>query len=215
MLIDGYKAAVFDFDYTLGDATDGIVMCVNHALDKMDMSGCSREAIRNTIGLTLPETFMRLTGIDDTASGRKFAALFREKADVVMTVNTRLYSDTLQVLQFLKDSGVSSGIVTTKYHYRIDEILDKFGIRHLIDIVVGSEDVQKAKPEPEGLLYAVRALSMDAGDVIYVGDSVVDAQTAENARIDFIAVTTGATPAHMFRRYPYRAIIPLLSGLIG
>lgn len=209
-----YKACIFDFDYTLGDATAGIVLCANYALEQMNFTQCATEDIRKTVGLTLPETFEQLTKTSDPLLGGRFAKLFKEEADRVMLSNTKLFSDTVQTLNSLKNNGMRIGIVTTKFHYRIDEILRKFNIEQLIDIVIGGEDVQKAKPDPEGLLHAIEELRLSKEDVVYIGDSIVDARTAYNANVDFIAVTTGATNKESFFDYPYTHIIRSLDQLM-
>jgi phosphoglycolate phosphatase len=209
-----YEACLFDFDYTLGDSTNGIVLCVNAAMGEMGMPACGVEAIRKTIGLTLPETFVQLTDKQDDFLCARFAALFKEKADVCMTANTGLFPDTVCVLRWLKGIGVRTGIVTTKFHYRIDEILDKYRIPHLIDIVVGSEDVKHAKPDPEGLLAAISELGIPRERALYIGDSLVDARTACNTGVDFAAVTTGVTSREAFTGYPYRSIVSSLSDLM-
>ena len=48
-----YKAVIFDFDYTLGDCTEGIAASVNHGLKKMGYEAGELEDIRKTIGLSL------------------------------------------------------------------------------------------------------------------------------------------------------------------
>ncbi len=60
-------------------------------------------------------------------------------------------------------------------------------------MIVGGEDVTCEKPDPEGLLKAVETLGRDKQDVLYVGDSLVDAKTAQSAGVDFAAVLTGTT----------------------
>ena len=52
-----YKAVIFDFDYTLGDCTNGIVFSVNYALDKLGYSEHNVSEIKKTVGLSLKETF--------------------------------------------------------------------------------------------------------------------------------------------------------------
>lgn len=49
------KVFIFDFDYTLGDSTDGIVACVNYALENIGIEKSNREEIKKTIGLPLKE----------------------------------------------------------------------------------------------------------------------------------------------------------------
>ena len=50
-----YKAVIFDFDYTLGDCTEGIAASVNHGLKKLGYEAGELEDIRKTIGLSLKE----------------------------------------------------------------------------------------------------------------------------------------------------------------
>lgn len=209
-----YLAYLFDFDYTLGDATNGIVLCANSALNSMGFPQYDRDDIRKTVGLTLPETFRRLTGVQDDRLAMEFAGLFKQKADVDMLANTELFSDTITVLEHLKGEGTKIGIVTTKFHYRIDQIVRKFHMESLIDGIVGGEDVQNAKPNPEGLLRLIDTFNISRKEALYIGDSLVDAETAQNASVDFIAVLTGTTTRDMHEKYPNRHIINSLSELI-
>ena len=123
-----------------------------------------------------------------------------------MVSNTVLYRDAKEILQCLKNKGCKTGIVTTKLHYRIEQILDKFGIRNLVDIIVGAEDAKVEKPSPEGLLWAIEHLNINKENVIYVGDSMVDAQTAERAGVDFAGVMTGVTSRKDFDRFQHVCI---------
>ena len=194
------KAVIFDFDYTLGDSTDGIVLSVNYALEKLGFKRKNKEEIRKTIGLSLKDTYSALTGKSDKEAG-PFLKYFKEKADQVMVENTILYSDVKEVLQELKKEGYKIGIVTNKFRYRIEQILIWQHASTLIDLIIGSEDVKIEKPNPEGLLWAIRHLQLKKDEILYIGDSLVDAKTAENAEVDFVAVLTGTTTADEFQLY--------------
>lgn len=207
-------AVLFDFDYTLGDATEGIVLCANHALERMALPPCAREDIRRTVGLTLAESFAQLTGSGEERLGRQYALLFKAKADEVMTENTVLFPDAVPALEKLKGEGMKTGIVTTKYRYRIDEILAKYGTRHLVDVVVGGEDVRNAKPDPEGLLLALEKLGVPVDRALFVGDTTIDAGTAQRANVGFIAVTTGTTGREAFAAFPCRRVVGSLKELL-
>lgn len=118
-----------------------------------------------------------------------------------MVANTELYAGVKEVLQQLKNKGYRIGIVTTKFHYRIEQILSKFEANELVDVIVGAEDVKIEKPNPEGLLWAIEHLGIEKENVLYVGDSLVDAKTAQNAGVGFIAVLTGTTSKEEFEEY--------------
>ncbi len=196
-----FKVIVFDFDYTLGDSTNGIVLSINYALEQLGYSPKSTDEIKKTIGLSLKDTYFHLTENQNSKESEQFAKFFKEKADKVMVENTSLYEGVKDTLMNLRDNGYTCAIVTTKFHYRIEQILNKHNASDLIDVIVGAEDVKVEKPNPEGLLWLVNYLSAEKTDILYIGDSVVDAQTAENANVKFAAVLTGTTSRADFENY--------------
>lgn len=208
-----YQAIIFDFDYTLGDATEGIVASVNYGLEKLGHTPGQREDIRKTIGLSLKETYRTLTGDASEEKAVMFETYFREKADLVMTDHTELFPDTLKLLSYLKNQKLRTGIVTTKYHYRIDAILEKYHAADDIDMIVGGEDVKAPKPDPEGVLLVLEAWKLPKEQVLYVGDSIVDAKTAKAAGVDFAGVTTGTTTQEELEKYPCVGVYGRLDAL--
>ena len=62
-------------------------------------------------------------------------------------------------------------------------------------------------------LRAIDHFHMAKDDVLYTGDSYIDAETARNAGVDFLAITTGTTSAETFARYPHIAILPAIAAL--
>ena len=159
-----------------------------------------KDNLKNNLKINLQNNLLK-TEIEYLADAEKFPALFKEKADTVMVDNTELYTDTKEVLQNIKSKGCKIAIVTTKFHYRIVQILEKFNACELVDLIVGAEDVRIEKPDPEGLLWAIQHLGADKENVLYIGDSIVDAKTAENAGVDFAGVLTGTTSATEFNKY--------------
>lgn len=208
-----YSAYLFDFDYTLGDATNGIVESVNYALAQMHLEPFPKENIKKTVGMQLSDTYTYLTKDDKQENQARFARLFKQKADEIMTENTHLFADAENVLRELKRLDITTAIVTTKYHYRITELLNKFGISNLIDVIVGGEDVKNPKPHPEALKKALMIMNKEPQTCLYIGDSLIDAEAAFNAKLDFIAVTTGTTPKEEFARFPYVRIVSCLKEL--
>ncbi len=202
-----YRTVLFDFDYTLGDSSRGIVASVNAALTALDYPVPKPEAVCQTIGLSLNETFVRLTGCLDQGQAARFTQLFKAKADAVMVGQTVLYPGVREMLAKLRSRQIRTGIVTTKYHYRIDQILVRFGAAELINAIVGAEDVNRPKPDPQGIHLAMQRLESTPKTTLYVGDSVVDALAARQAGIAFAAVLTGTTPAEAFQAYQPCALL--------
>ncbi len=196
------KAVIFDFDYTLGDSTEGILECLSYGLAKLGFPPAGREEMRRTIGLSLGPALEALTGCADPEKAKEFTRLFMEKADEVMVARAELFPGSARVLRDIKARGLKIGIVTTKASYRIWKILDKCGVRELVDVVVGSNDVKNEKPHPESLMRAAELLDIDLADILYVGDSTVDAQCAASAGVKFAGVLTGTTVREEMERYP-------------
>lgn len=210
-----YKAVLFDFDYTLGDSTEGIVKSIAYALEQLGEQPQELENIRKTIGMTLKEAYRILTGNMDEERVVSFETYFKQKADEVMVDGTNLYEPTRQMMELLREQGCKIGIVTTKYHYRIDAILAKFGMSHMVDVIVGGDDVKKQKPEPDGLFHAMKSLGVADEEMLYVGDNVIDAKAAKSAGVDFGAVLTGTTQELEFAIYPKKVVAKDLHGLMS
>lgn len=212
--MQNYKAVIFDFDYTLGDATEGIVSSVNFGLKEMGYEEAPREAIRRTVGLSLTETYKTLTGDTALERGRQFAAYFKEQADRVMVEHTELFPDAVVILEALKKQNIRLAIVTTKFHYRMDAILKKCKADHYFAHIVGSEDVSSPKPDPEGVFQVLDVFHTSPEQVLYVGDSVVDGRTAQRAGVPFAGVTTGTTSREELQEYAAAGVFGTLSQLM-
>jgi len=171
-----FTAVIFDFDYTLADSSRGVLECVNHALGSLGLPTATREEIDGTIGMSLPDTLACLAGEGHRGRGEEFSRLFIERADEVMAGLTTVYEQAPRVMERLKGRGLSLGIVSTKFRYRIEAILGREGLLEPFDVIVGGEDVSRQKPDPEGLLSAIERLGCPPSEALYVGDSLIDAE---------------------------------------
>ena len=210
-----YTTYLFDFDYTLADSSRGIVTCFHNVLTRHGYTEVTDDDIKRTIGKTLEDSFSILTGVTDAGQLAGFKAEYRKEADTHMTVNTVLFLETKSVLTALKDSGARIGIISTKYRFRIKELLNQHFPEDFMDIIVGGEDVKAAKPSPEGLLLAIKRLHVSKAETLYIGDSTVDAETAQAAGVDFAGVTHGVTTAKELEKYPHRKIMNTLEELLA
>jgi len=208
-----YQAVVFDFDYTLVDSSRAIVTCFNRALALLGMPTAEPAAICRTIGLPLRQSFLDLVAEEDRGRLQEFLDVYRTQADLMMTPMTELMPHASGALGSLYRCGLRLGIVSLKFRYRIRDFLAGQRLLPLFGAIVGSEDVTAPKPDPAGLLEAVRQLGVPTTLTLYVGDSVVDAETAQRAGTDFVAVTTGTTDAGAFAAYPCVAVLPSLEPL--
>ncbi len=208
-----YRAVLFDFDFTLGDSEEGIIHCANTALSEMGLETLPRERIRSSIGMSLSDKYRHLTGDTDPARTDEFVRRFIDVADRDMTRMATFYPGALELLASVRSNGMKVGIVTTKYVRRITQVLDKYGVPDAVDIIVGGDSVENAKPAPDGLLLASERLGIPVSDIVYIGDNVVDAQAARSAGMDFIGVLTGITAEETMCQYPNVAVIGSIAEL--
>ena len=204
-------AVIFDFDYTLVDSSAGIIHCVNYALTSMGYAEETPERIRSTIGLSLPDTFAWFKGPDE-AGEETFARLFVEHADRVMVENTVLFPSVPQTITALRSMDVTLAIVSTKYRHRIEPVLRQEHLREAFEVIIGGNDVTNHKPHPESLLLALRKLG-EPKAVVYVGDSVTDARTAQRAGLPFVGVLSGVTTEASLGAYQPVAVISSVAAL--
>ena len=201
------SAIIFDFDYTLADSSKGAVECINYALQSMGEAPRSWDDCCATIGLSLPDAYKSLTRKSNPEKAATFHCLFVERADQIMASNTELYDGVGNLVHRLTSSGFVLGILSTKFRYRIFQILERYELTDQFSVIVGGEDVEKNKPDPEGLHLFLSKTSMKPEQVVLVGDSLTDAETALRSGIDFIAVLTGTTSADQFSAYSPKAIL--------
>jgi len=185
------RAVLFDFDFTLGDSADAIVHCSRAAFTDMGLAPAEPAAIRRTIGLTLERSFHELTGDADAERATRYTRCYVAHADRVMTGMTTVYEPATAVLATMRTRGVATAIVSTKYRYRIESILEHCGLAGAVDVIVGGEDVSRHKPDPEGLQRALDGLGVGGAQALYVGDHPVDGHAAARAGVRFVRVLTG------------------------
>lgn len=207
------RAVVFDFDYTLADSSQGVRRCVDYAFGELGLPARRPDEINRTIGLPLTEAFRWLAPTADPALASRFQDLFLRHAEKVMVELTVVYAPVPAVLQALRAAGLALAIVSTKHRVRIEAILDRAGLRGGFAAIVGGEDVTRHKPDPCGLAAAMVAVGSDAASTIYVGDSAVDADTAQRAGTRFVATLTGTTTREQFAPFAVDAFIQHLGEL--
>ena len=173
-----------------------------------------KDEIKRTIGLPMSEALSILTGEVDEAKIQELKDKYTVFADLYMTENTYLYNDTKMVLKTLKERGAKIAIISSKTRRRIMQTLTRDKIDDLVEFFIGSVDIYAYKPDPDGILEAVKRLNVDKKDVIYIGDNIVDAQAAQNAQVDFAGVLTGNNIKADFAKFPHVKIMNCLQELI-
>ena len=214
--VNGWPSCVvFDFDYTLADTSEGVIISINYALSSLGLPEADAAAIRQTIGLTMEEALVTLAGESERCHAPEFLRLFVERGDEVMADATRLYDFVPDVLDSLRGANVAMGIVSTNFRRRIEYVLKRDGLESRFGAIVGIEDLPNPKPDPSGLLTVIDRLGCRPCESVYVGDTATDAETARRANVPFVAVMSGVTPRESFDSHPVLEVIPDASEIMG
>jgi len=197
-----YAAVLFDFDYTLGDATASIYEGYCYGFERMGLPRPGLEEVRRTVGYILEDGFTMISGQADPARRQEFRAWFQEKVEGRQAQMTRLFPGAAELLRALRERGIETGIVTSKRGTTLRTILARFELLDQVGFTVGGEEVSRPKPDPQGLDAAMAALGADPSAVLYCGDTVIDAETAQRAGVAFAAVCNGTTAPEAFESFP-------------
>ena len=124
---------------------------------------------------------------------RQFYYNYLENREVD-AANEKKYSPTWLTNQGLDKIGemikynTFFGIISSNFHDAIMEILIQRGMFHRFKIIIGRDDVENSKPNPEGILRVINAYNLKRENVLFIGDSSIDEEVAQNAQINFIHV---------------------------
>lgn len=212
-MIERYNAILFDFDFTLGDSSIGISESVNHALARMGYEPVADRRIHEMIGLPLKIICQRLTGIEDEATAATFRTHFHELAATRVVESSSLYPGVSGLLLDLKKQGKALGVVSTKSRKPLVDILEMHSIHEHFEVVISGEDVANHKPHPEGLLLAAETINLKPDQILYVGDTILDAEAASAAGMDFVAVLSGTTTCKDFANCTVLSILESVTQL--
>ena len=208
-----YQGVCFDFDYTLGDSTDSIVAGFQYGLTQMGWPSPDREAVKATIGYLLEDAYTMLTGDSDPARRAQFRPLFLSIAKPRQKEETVQYDGAVELFRGLHSKGIQVSIVSTKSRDTIEYIMERYGLSDTLTTVIGTEDVHKPKPDPQGLNTALERMGLKPEELLFCGDTVLDAGAAKNAGCPFCAVLNGTTPAEDFADFHPVHIAPDLNEL--
>ena len=201
------KACLFDFDLTLADGSKWIIECYKRVLKEQGFPPANDEDIRRTIGLTIEDSFGRLTGITDYAKLHALRLEYKKVCRPEMAAHTFFFPDAVSFLKRAKKAGIRLAIISTKETGAIRETLSLWKLDDLFCKVIGLDEVSQPKPSPEGILHALESLEIGCGEAVYFGDSIVDGQAAQNAKVGYVAVAKGVHKAEELLRYEPLAVI--------
>lgn len=187
------QGVIFDLDGTLLNTLDDLCDSTNYALKQFGYPARTLDEVRSFVGNGVKKLIER--AIPNGCANENFEkclAVFKEHYKQNMYNKTAPYSGVLNMLKELRIKGIKIAVVSNKFDTAVKELCKKY-FGDLVQVAIGENEAAgvRKKPAPDSVFKAMQDLKLSVEDVIYVGDSETDVQTAKNAKIDCIGCTWG------------------------
>jgi phosphoglycolate phosphatase len=179
---------LFDLDGTVIDSTEAILDGFRVAFETFGGIVPNDEAIKNEIGHTLENMFLTL-GVESNRVDEHVHA-YKMHYRVISCEKTILLEGAREaVIEASKFATL--GVVTTKTGEYSTILLEYMGLMKYFSVLIGREHVKNPKPHKEPILKALAKLEHDRNTTWMIGDTCMDIDSAKNAGVNSIAVTSG------------------------
>jgi 2-phosphoglycolate phosphatase len=182
---------LFDFDGTLADSFAAITSSTNHVRTSYKLPPLPEAEVRKYVGYGLAHLMADLV---PGAPVDEAVARYRAHHATVMVAETRLMPGVAETIPELARRGLCLGVCSNKRVEFTRELVRSLGLHSFFMYVLGPDDVnQRAKPDPAMLLEGLARLKVSANEAVYVGDMIVDVQTAKAAGVPVWLVSPDET----------------------
>ncbi|HZM91016.1 MAG TPA: HAD-IA family hydrolase [Blastocatellia bacterium] len=184
-----FNCFLFDFDGTLAYSEQAYRAAFLHSIERHTGVLPNEVEFRDYWNVTPHEVLKRY----GEQLLEEMLASFEEHYYATHHHHLIAYDGIEELLSSLQDHGASVGIVSLKPRRAGDLELDIIGLRRLIGLAVWGDDVQRPKPEPDGVLRAMADLGADPRSTLVIGDSPADIMMGRAAGTRTAAALWGGT----------------------
>jgi phosphoglycolate phosphatase len=187
-----YKAILFDLDGTLTESGEGIIRCVQYALEKIGHPEPDAQKLRVFVGPPLMEQFMKYAEVDEETA-RQAVVFYRERYSTIGIFENRVYKGVREMLEGLQRKGYQLAVASSKPEYYVRQILEHFELLDYFREVVGSEMDGTRTSKTDVIEEALRRMKFSdhREQVVMVGDKEHDVLGARQSGLECIAVSYG------------------------
>jgi phosphoglycolate phosphatase len=190
------RAVGFDLDGTLIDSLPDLAAAINAMLLKLGYAVLTQAKIRTLVGDGAEPLVERALDAGRAPGARAGAlgdalAMFKDIYSAHLFRDSRLYPGVVPTLEALRDAGLALFCVTNKDAALAGALMREAGLEPYMAFTIGTRTKQERKPSPDMLLRAAAQLGLAPGQMLYVGDSVIDMQASRAAGCAAVAVGYG------------------------
>ena len=195
------RLVIFDLDGTLLNTIDDLGTAANVALKQAGYPTHPLAAYPYFVGNGVAKLIERALpeGERSPENVARITALFKEYYGTHATVHSRPYPGIPELLHRLADDGVRIAVASNKYNEATQEIVKHYFPDIPFAYIAGSKPGVPLKPDPSIGYEILGAVTTPKADVLYVGDSAVDMETARRACVTSCGVVWGFRPVEELR----------------
>ena len=186
-----YTGVIFDLDGTLVDTLEDLAGAMNYGLERLGERAHCVDACRRMIGNGVSKFAQRALSSDKQHLHGKLLQLMKVRYLDKCFNRSTLYDGILKAVKDLSNAGIQLGVVTNKNADAAILIVEHFFGKGTFKAVIGIEDGKWVKPDPAGTFEIIKRMSLTKEDILLIGDSDVDIETAINAGVTAVGVTWG------------------------
>ena len=191
------KLFIFDLDGTLLDTVADLGNSCNHVFTEAGFPTHPIDAYYKFVGNGIAKLIERALPADEATAENieKLLPPFRAYYNLHMADDTKPYRGVCELLAELQQKGVAIAVASNKYQAATENLVKKYFPEINFVAVFGQRDNVPVKPDPAIVHDIQQAAGIeDTAEIIYIGDSLVDLNTARNSNVEFAAVTWGFCP---------------------
>lgn len=190
------KLVIFDLDGTLLNTIADLAHSTNYALNKLGYPTHEIEKYNFMVGNGINKLFERALpeGEKTEENVLRVRKEFVPYYDIHNADDSRPYPGISVLLADLQSAGIQVAVASNKYQSATQKLIDHYFPEIHFIAVFGQRDGIKVKPDPTVVFDILKLSNVEKQDVLYVGDSGVDMQTAANAGVTACGVTWGFRP---------------------
>lgn len=208
------KLAIFDLDGTLLNTIYDLGEACNHALRQMGFSQHPIPAYNYMVGNGVRKLLERAQPDADDNTIDQLLVHFREYYDKHCTDSTKPYTGIPELLEELTLRDVSIAVASNKYQAATWKIVKHYFPDIPFVSIQGQQPDRPSKPDPTVIFDILTEHPTPKAQVLYIGDSGVDIETARRACVESIGVTWGFRPASELREYFANHIVSVPSEIL-